>query len=89
MIATIIDILDHLPLNHTNRSTLIGMYQEHALAIINHQDAVSDLWYTIVDEGAGDDNYLEMSGSAFFTSIRLANISASLRLIIRNLNNPL
>ena len=58
-----VDLLDHLPENHSQRDTLISLLKRHILGIAKYQSS-SGLWHQLLDK---EDSYLETSCSAMFT----------------------
>ena len=58
-----IDLLDRLPANHPQRSTLLKLLQRHILGIARYQSA-EGLWRQLLDK---TDSYLETSCSAMYT----------------------
>ncbi len=61
-----VDSLEHFPITHPQRGTIIGIFQRmcHALAAV--QEPESGLWYQVLDQGSRKGNYLEASGSIMF-----------------------
>lgn len=62
----IVDVLEFLPANHSDRGTLIEILNRLAQALSRHQDAASGLWYQVVNLPSRSGNYLETSASAMF-----------------------
>jgi unsaturated rhamnogalacturonyl hydrolase len=62
----IVDVLDHLPRDHTHRSDLITILDKTAAAVVKVQDEATGLWYQILDLPEREGNYLEASASAMF-----------------------
>lgn len=62
----IVDCLDHIPVTHRQRGTIIGLFQRMMGALVKVQDAESGLWYQVLDQGKRKGNYLEASGSSMF-----------------------
>ncbi|WP_159881310.1 glycoside hydrolase family 88/105 protein [Paenibacillus puerhi] len=63
----IVDVLDFLPEDHSQRGQIIGIFHRLSKAIVRVQDEESGLWYQVMDQGSREGNYLEASGSAMFT----------------------
>ncbi len=63
----IVDVLDFLPRNHSDRSELISILQELSEALLKVQDPETGLWYQVLDYIGEEGNYIEGSGSAMFT----------------------
>lgn len=58
-----VDLLDRLPKDHAQRSTLLSLLQRHILGIAQYQSGAG-LWHQLLDKV---DSYLETSCSAMFT----------------------
>lgn len=58
-----VDLLDHLPKDHSKRNILIELLQRHILGIAQYQSG-EGLWHQLLDKV---DSYLETSCSAMFT----------------------
>jgi unsaturated rhamnogalacturonyl hydrolase len=65
-VMAIVDVLDHLPRNHAQRSDLIAILDRTAAAIVKVQDEATGLWYQILDLPERAGNYLEASASTMF-----------------------
>jgi len=65
-VMAIVDVLDHLPLDHAQRPELIAILNETAAAVVKVQDEATGLWYQILDMPDRKGNYLEASASAMF-----------------------
>lgn len=61
-----VDVLDHFPLNHPGRDSIIKILNRFATAISKVQDAKSGVWYDIVDMPTKPKNYKESSASSMF-----------------------
>jgi unsaturated rhamnogalacturonyl hydrolase len=59
------DILDYLPLDHSDRPALLSMFACLAAALVRAQDA-SGLWWQVMDRPGDAGNYLEASASSMF-----------------------
>jgi unsaturated rhamnogalacturonyl hydrolase len=57
-----VDLLDRLPLDHPQRSTLLNLLQQHIRGIVRYQSD-EGLWHQLLDK---PDSYLETSCSAMF-----------------------
>jgi unsaturated rhamnogalacturonyl hydrolase len=62
----VVDILDFLPIDHPKRGEIIGLFERLVIALGNHQDAESGVWFQITDMPDRKGNYLEASGSCMF-----------------------
>lgn len=62
----IVDILDHLPQEHAQRSALITFLDKTVAAVVEVQDEATGLWYQILDLPKRKGNYLESSASSMF-----------------------
>ena len=58
-----VDLLDRLPANHPQRSTLLTLFRQHLLGVARYQSA-EGLWHQLLDK---EDSYLETSCTAMFT----------------------
>lgn len=56
------DLLEHLPLDHPKRDTLISIFEQQIIGVSRYQDG-SGLWHQLLDK---TDSYLETSASAMF-----------------------
>jgi len=65
-VMAIVDVLDHLPLDHAQRSGLIAILDKTAAALVKVQDEATGLWYQILDLPDRKGNYLEASASIMF-----------------------
>lgn len=59
-----VDVLEYLPENHKDRSSVISILNKLSEAIMQVQDSETGLWYQVMDRGGEERNYLEASGSA-------------------------
>jgi unsaturated rhamnogalacturonyl hydrolase len=62
----IVDVLDHFPEDHPNRTDIIKILQDLSESVLKYRDEESKLWYQVVDAGDKKGNYLEASASAMF-----------------------
>ncbi len=62
----LVDVLDYLPENHSNRSTVVELLNKLSEALLKVQDEKTGLWYQVLDMGGREGNYVEASGSAMF-----------------------
>lgn len=63
-VMALVDVLDFLPTNHKNHAALAAVLQHLAASLIRFQDAVTGLWYQVVDSAERPGNYRESSVSA-------------------------
>jgi unsaturated rhamnogalacturonyl hydrolase len=63
-VMSIVDVLDFFPDEHPRRSELIDILFRIAQALTRTQDAVSGLWFQVVDQPERKGNYREASVSA-------------------------
>lgn len=61
----LVDVLDFIPADHTQRPELINMIQGLADTLTRYQDKTG-LWYQVPDQGDREGNYLEASVSSMF-----------------------
>lgn len=61
----LVDVLDFIPENHSQRPDLIKMIQGLAETLPKYQDETG-LWYQVLDKGDKEGNYLEASVSSMF-----------------------
>lgn len=57
------DILEHFPLGHPQRESIIRVFRKTAEAIVRVQDQDSGVWRQVIDQGNRPGNYLEASAS--------------------------
>lgn len=62
----LVDVLDYLPENHPERSSVIEKLNDLSDALLKVQDEETKLWYQVLDMGGREGNYVEASGSAMF-----------------------
>ncbi len=65
-VMAIVDVLEHLPQDHAQRSELIVILERASAAVVKVQDEATGLWYQILDLPEREGNYLEASASAMF-----------------------
>nr|WP_321452514.1 glycoside hydrolase family 88 protein [uncultured Carboxylicivirga sp.] len=65
----IVDVLDYLPANHTDRDSLIQILNTTCANLMKVRDTSTSLWYQVLDQGNREGNYLEGSGSAMFAYV--------------------
>ncbi|MBP1976105.1 glycoside hydrolase family 88/105 protein [Cohnella thailandensis] len=80
----VVDCLDHIPVAHPKRGTIIGIFERMCHALVRVQDPASGLWYQVLDQGDRKGNYLEASGSVMFVyamakALRLGYLSGGFR----------
>ena len=64
---TLIQILDILPRNHSQRNELIKILRQLAKAYEKYQDPKTGLWFQVVDKGDVEGNWLETSSSCMYS----------------------
>lgn len=62
----LVDVLEYLPPNYSQRQSVIDVLQRLAVAIVKYQDPKTGVWYQVVDQMGREGNYLESSVSAMF-----------------------
>jgi unsaturated rhamnogalacturonyl hydrolase len=62
----LVDVLDHLPLDHAGREQVVSIFRSLAARIVAVQDPVTGTWYQVLDQGNRDGNYPEASASCMF-----------------------
>lgn len=62
----LVDVLDHWPLAHPGRASLVAMLQDTLAAVAQVQDKASGMWFQVLDQGGREGNYLEASASSMF-----------------------
>lgn len=62
----LVDCLEHFPVTHRQRGTIIGIFERMCHALVRVQEPSSGLWYQVLDQGERKGNYLEASGSIMF-----------------------
>ncbi|MCY1723059.1 glycoside hydrolase family 88 protein [Prolixibacteraceae bacterium Z1-6] len=65
-LMALVDVLDYLPENHSDRPALITILNDLSEALLNVSDIETGLWYQVLDHGGDERNYLEASGTAMF-----------------------
>ncbi|MEK4329990.1 glycoside hydrolase family 88 protein [Paenibacillus sp. FSL R7-0312] len=61
-----VDCLEHFPVTHPQRGTIIGIFQRMCGALLEVQDQETGLWYQVLDQAGRKGNYLEATGSCMF-----------------------
>jgi unsaturated rhamnogalacturonyl hydrolase len=59
----VVDVLDHLPQEHTGRGKMLMILGRLMSALARVQDQPTGLWYQVLDQGNREGNYLEASAS--------------------------
>ena len=69
----LVDVLEQMPSNNSNRATLIDYLQKLAAGLAKYQDSESGCWYQVVDQKdkALSGNYLESSCTSLFAAAYL------------------
>ncbi len=62
----LVDVLDWMPVDHSERSELVAALNRTAAAVMNYQDKKTGLWWQVMDKGARQGNYPEASASCMF-----------------------
>ncbi|WP_223829334.1 glycoside hydrolase family 88/105 protein [Paenibacillus arenilitoris] len=62
----LVDSLEHFPIDHPKRGTMIGIFERLSRALGRYQEEESGLWFQVLDQGFREGNYLETSGSSMF-----------------------
>lgn len=62
----IVDVLDYMPRDHSQRDALIAILNRMCEAVARVQDPATGVWYQLLDQGTRAGNYLEASGSCMF-----------------------
>lgn len=62
----LVDVLDHFPKDHPQRTEIIALLNRTAEGIAKYQDGQSGLWYQVMDQGTREGNYLEATASCMF-----------------------
>ena len=65
----LVDVLDILPADHSQRAQLIKLVEGLVGAFSNFQDTTTGLWYQVVDKGSLKGNWLETSCSCMYVYI--------------------
>ncbi len=60
----LVDVLDYLPQNHSERNDVIEIINKIAKGAVKWQDEKSGVWYQVTNKGDKEGNYLESSGSS-------------------------
>jgi beta-galactosidase len=62
----LVDVLEFLPENHSERQHILTILNDEAAALLRVRDNKTALWYQVPDLPNREGNYLEESGSAMF-----------------------
>ncbi|MBN2602372.1 MAG: glycoside hydrolase family 88 protein [Candidatus Marinimicrobia bacterium] len=62
----LVDVLEILPENTSDRLTLLNQFQTLSRAVLRIRDSQSKVWYQVLNQGNRAGNYLESSASAMF-----------------------
>ncbi|MFE5324048.1 glycoside hydrolase family 105 protein [Paenibacillus sp. NPDC056579] len=62
----LVDVLEWMPEEHSERGTLSRMLQQLAEALVKVQGPVTGLWPQVLDQAGREGNYLESSGTSMF-----------------------
>lgn len=62
----LIEVLENMPSTHSQRATLISIFQFHAAGIKKYQDSKTGRWFQVVDQASNTQNWLETSCSSMF-----------------------
>jgi unsaturated rhamnogalacturonyl hydrolase len=62
----IVDVLDHLPVEHSGRPRILAILARLIEAVLKVQDRATGLWYQVLDQGERAGNYWEASASCMF-----------------------
>jgi unsaturated rhamnogalacturonyl hydrolase len=65
----LVDVLEALPADHPQRSTLVNILRNLVAGIARYQNPTTGRWYEVVDKGTNADNWTETSCSAMFTFV--------------------
>ncbi len=76
----LVDVLEQMPSNNSNRATLIDYLQKLAAGLAKYQDGTSGCWYQVVDEKDQplSGNYLESSCTSLFAAAYLKAVRLNL-----------
>lgn len=83
----LVDVLDYLLLNHSEKGSVIAILQRLSDAVSKFQDDSTGVWWQVVDQGRREGNYLESSVSCMLTyaiakGIRLGYIDKTYRPLV-------
>ncbi len=62
----LVDVLDYIPKNHPKRNELINIFKRLAIALKNHQDPATGVWFQVTNKAQVPGNFIESSGSCMF-----------------------
>lgn len=62
----LVDILEYLPTNHSRHAEIKTALQNLCEGLKNYQDTTTGLWFQVVQNPTGADNWIETSGSGMF-----------------------
>jgi len=63
----LVDVLEYFPKDHSKYNELLTITNKMARAITQYQEAISGVWYQVMDQPDRKGNYLEASASCMFT----------------------
>lgn len=66
VIASLVDILEVLPVTNPKRDRLIEILQEFGQALVDDQDTETGVWRTLLNKPQDPQNYLETSATSLF-----------------------
>ncbi len=69
-----VDVLDHFPINHPGRDSIVKILNRYAVAVLSVQDQNSGVWLDILDKPNEPKNYKEASASSMFVYTLLKGI---------------
>ncbi|MCA0757282.1 glycoside hydrolase family 88 protein [Paenibacillus sp. N4] len=83
----VVDALEHLPVTHPKRGTIMGIFERMCHALARVQEPSSGLWYQVLDQGERKGNYLEATGSIMFVyamakGLRLGYLNSGFRSVM-------
>lgn len=70
----VVDVLDYMPEDHSERDRLIEIAQKIADGIVRYQDEETGVWYQVLDQGEREGNYLEASASSMYAYFLLKGV---------------
>ncbi|MBD2867312.1 glycoside hydrolase family 88 protein [Paenibacillus sp. IB182493] len=83
----VVDCLEHYPVTHPKRGTIMGIFERMCHALARVQEPATGLWYQVLDQGERKGNYLEATGSIMFVYAmakgqRLGYLNSGLRSVM-------
>lgn len=63
-VMAVVDVLDHLPVDHAQRGQIAGIFERLYGALVRVQDPDTGLWHQVLGEEGKEGNYVEATASS-------------------------